>query len=502
MKSISVSRHTLAEIQPHIPLELPRPDSFDLPEKILQFGTGVLLRGLPDYYIDQANKRGIFNGRIVMVKSTTQGDTRAFDAQDSMYTLCVRGLENGRKVEHYFLNNAVSRVLTAQANWDQILQLATRPEMQVVISNTTEIGIQLVADDVFASPPHSFPGKLLAFLYARYQAFNGDVNKGMVIIPTELVTDNGDKLSSILSELSQANSLPEPFQHWLEHCNTFCNSLVDRIVPGKLPEDESQMLEDKLGYRDELLISAEPYSLWAIETPKETTKELLGFAAAGAAPGILLSPDISKHRELKLRLLNGTHTFSCALAYLSGCDTVGKAMETPAVSTFIEALMKHEITPAISGEVISPEEALAFTARILDRFRNPFIIHKWLSIAVQYTSKMRMRNIPLLQAHYRKFQTPPSFMAKGFAAYLLFMRSEKKKDGTFQGTYGGNRFTIQDEYAELLYQGWRMHPDNPAETLLSDTRLWGTDLTKLPGFLETTEAQLKAWMKHPIASTP
>lgn len=489
-----ISRRSLAEIKPKLPIQIPSPESFDLPERILQFGTGVLLRGLPDQFVDQANKQGIFNGRIVMVKSTSHGDTDAFDAQDSMYTLCVRGLEDGRKVEEYYLNNAVSRVLTAQTDWDKVLALAAEPSMQIVLSNTTEIGIQLSDDEISARPPHSFPGKLLAFLHARFQAFRGDASKGMVIVPTELLTDNGDKLKNVLIELARQNKLSTEFLEWLQHCNTFCNSLVDRIVPGKLPDAEAKVMEEKLGYDDELMISSEPYSLWAIETPDEDTETLLSFSEA--ASGIILSRDIAKHRELKLRLLNGTHTFSCALAFLSGCDTVGEAMEDESISSFIKDLMTREITPAITGNGISHEEALSFAARLRDRFRNPFIVHQWLSIAMQYTFKMRMRNIPLILAHYQKFDTPPKEMAKGFAAYLFFMRSEKKSDGTFHGVYGDKHYVIQDEYAGSLFEGWNAHPDNPAQALLSDENLWGTDLTRLPGFLEAVESRLQEWIEH------
>jgi tagaturonate reductase len=489
-----ISKRGLTEITPGLPIQIPTPESFELPEKILQFGTGVLLRGLPDHFVDQANKQGIFGGRIVMVKSTSRGDTAAFDAQDCVYTLCVRGLENGDKVENYYLNNAVSRVLTAQTEWDQILALAASPSMEIVLSNTTEVGIQLSDDDIAARPPRSFPGKLLAFLYARFLAFNGDTSSGMVIIPTELLTNNGDKLKKVLFELARQNKLSGDFLDWLDHCNTFCNSLVDRIVPGKLPAPEQKIIEEKLGYTDELMISAEPYSLWAIEASDEKTEKVLSFAAA--APGIVLSGDISKHRELKLRLLNGTHTFSCALAFLSGFSTVGEAMENESFSGFVKDLMTREITPAVTGADITEQEALAFAARLRDRFRNPFIVHEWLSISMQYTFKMRMRNIPLILAHYRKRSAPPEAMARGFAAYLFFMRSERDADGNFHGSFGDKHYLIQDEFAESLYEAWSTHPDNPAPTLLADESLWGTDLTILPGFLDMVGNNLHKWIEQ------
>jgi tagaturonate reductase len=231
-----------------------------LPEKVLQFGTGVLLRGLPDYLIDQANHQGIFNGRIVVVKSTDAGDAGVFDRQDNLYTLCVRGIKNGQAVSENILCTAISRVLSANQQWQDVLDYASNPDLSVVISNTTEVGIQLVREDIRQMPPASFPGKLLAFLLARYRAFHGDPTKGLVIVPTELVLNNGTELESIVLELAHLNSLEYGFLEWLETSCTFCNSLVDRIVPGKPGSTMAAELEDELGYTDDLLTVTEPRS--------------------------------------------------------------------------------------------------------------------------------------------------------------------------------------------------------------------------------------------------
>ncbi|HEX5554975.1 MAG TPA: tagaturonate reductase [Chitinophagaceae bacterium] len=491
---MKISKQTIGQITPRVALEIPKPASFDLPERIIQFGTGVLLRGLPDYFVDKANKQGLFNGRIVMVKSTDQGDIKVFEGQDGIYTLCVRGMEGEQKVEQFLLVNAVSRVLSAREDWGEVIKCAFNEDLQIVISNTTEVGIQLSDDDITSIPPASFPGKLLAFLYARYLAFDGDQTKGMVIIPTELLTDNGDKLKGILLELAKFNQLSESFVGWLNTANTFCNSLVDRIVPGSLPERERTALENALGYEDDLLISAESYRLWAIETPDQKVNEILSFSPADK--GVVLADDITKHRELKLRLLNGTHTFSCALAYLSGFDTVGQAMDDQGTSGFIQRLMMDEIAPAIASDTLSLEEARSFAAKILDRFRNPYIIHRWLSIATQYSSKMKMRNIPILLAHYQKSTQPPEAMSAGLAAYILFMCSTKETDGTYKGTYGEKGYTIKDDSAGILFDWWGKFPDNPVSAILSDTRLWDTDLTLLPGLVGAVEAKMQEWMKR------
>src|ERR1700760_3471313 len=313
-----LSKANLAAIQ-NGSITKPADATFRLPEKILQFGTGVLLRGLPDYFIDKANKEGVFNGRVVVVKSTGTGEKDAFDRQDGMYTLAVRGLENGKVLDEAIICSAISRVLSATDQWEDILQTAGNADLQVVISNTTEVGIQFVEESIFQNPPASFPAKLLAILYERYKIFNGSPKAGLVIIPTELLTDNGKKLKSILSQLAGFNQLDSSFTEWLDVHNHFCSSLVDRIVPGKPDEATKEMLEKKWGYMDDLMSVCEPYRLWAIEGD-DAIRKVLSFHSAD--PGVIITPDITKFKELKLRMLNATHSLSSGLAFLSGFKTV------------------------------------------------------------------------------------------------------------------------------------------------------------------------------------
>ncbi len=401
---MQLSKKTVKEISPGKNLSVPVERLFTLPEKVLQFGTGVLLRGLPDYFIDNANRQHIFNGRIVMVKSTSGPGAEGFDKQDGLYTLCIRGLEKGNIIEENIINSSISRVLSAASQWNEILQCASNPAMQVIISNTTEVGIVLDADDdLHASPPRSFPAKLLAFLYKRYRIFNGDAGKGMVIIPTELIPGNGEKLEAILDELAHQNNLEYAFIDWLENANYFCNSLVDRIVPGKLSAVMQSKVEKELGYTDELMIISEVYRLWAIESDKQKVKDILSFVKADE--GAIITADIHLYCELKLRLLNGSHTFSCGLAHLAGFHTVKEAMDNADFANYISNLMMLEISPAITNETISLDAASEFAGKVLDRFRNPHIEHQWLSITVQYSSKMKMRNIPIIQNYLARFGT-------------------------------------------------------------------------------------------------
>ncbi|HEY9261536.1 tagaturonate reductase [Chitinophaga sp.] len=467
---MKLSKETLSRLHESDTLQLPASNCFDLPEKVLQFGTGVLLRGLPDAFIDKANKEGHFNGRIVVVKSTDKGSTAAFDEQDNLYTQCVRGIEGGRKVSVDIINASISRVLNAASQWEQILACATDPQMEIVISNTTEVGIAYVAESIHAAPPASFPAKLLAFLYQRYLHFNGDGTKGMVIIPTELIPDNGHRLKEILLRLSAFNELGAAFTDWLERSNDFCSSLVDCIVPGAAALTP--------GYDDDLMIMTEVYRLWAIETNSERVKQRLSFSESDA--GVVLSPDINVFRELKLRLLNGTHTLSCGLAFLAGLDTVKAAMNHEPMATYMEALMMQEIIPAITDKHIRPDAAIRFASAVLDRFRNPYIEHRWLSICTQYTSKLKMRVLPVLLHYHERTEQVPALISLGFAAHLLFMR-------------GDATYSITDEYAGWYQEQWQQHtPETLAQITLSNTAVWGQDLTTIPGFTQLVTVMLKA----------
>jgi tagaturonate reductase len=488
---MNLSKNILAEIKGS---EIPAYDYFDLPEKVLQFGTGVLLRGLPDYFIDKANKQNIFNGRIVVVKST-DGSSENFLQQNYLYTQCIRGIENGNTVEENSINASISRIISAKNNWNEVLQCAANAELQLIISNTTEVGVALTDDDIHANPPVSFPGKLLAFLYKRFTIFNGNISKGFIIIPTELIINNADKLLAILIELSKQNNLSEAFLNWLTNANHFCNSLVDRIVPGKPPKEQLNDIENAIGYKDELIIVSEPYSLWAIETKNKLAKEILSFSKVDK--GIIIADDINIYRELKLRLLNGAHTFSCGLALLAGFATVKEAMDDETFSAFVKKLMLNEIVPSITENNLSEEDAINFSRKVLDRFRNPFIQHQWLGITMQYSSKMCLRNVPVILNYIKRFDKNPSLMSLGFAAHILFMKPVEVNAGKCFGEMNGNKYFINDDNANLYADAWKENNTaNVVKKILINEGLWKTDLTKFNSFTQSIIDDLDLLIKN------
>jgi tagaturonate reductase len=450
---MKLTRSILHEINWVDKLILPTEEQLGYPEKVLQFGTGVLLRGLPDQYISEANRAGKFQGRVVVVKSTQQGTTDDFADQDGLYTLCVKGIDNGKLVNQAYVNASISRVLSAVEDWTAMLEFAKSDDLSVVTSNTTEVGIVFAEENILDGVPSSFPGKLLAVLHTRFIHYNGDPSKGLVIIPAELIEENGTKLADILNRLAAHNQLGEAFSHWLNQSNPICNTLVDRIVPGKLSAADQAATEAELGFSDALMIMAEPFGLWAIESTDQRVIHALGFC--DEAKGCRVVPSIQKFKELKLRMLNASHTFSCGVSMLAGMEFVKDSMNNEAIQSFISQLALEEIAAAIIGDKISPAEATAFGKAVLDRFSNPFLEHKWVSISAQFTLKMKIRCLPLIIATQEKTGLLPLKMLIGFSAYLVQMN-----------------LVNSDGLATSL------------SNVLSDTETWGQDLTAIPGFLD------------------
>jgi tagaturonate reductase len=293
--------------------------------------------------------------------------------------------------------------------------------------------------------------------------------------------------------LAEINKLDQSFIDWLDKHNRFCSSLVDRIVPGKPDSSTKEQLEKNWGYEDELMAVCEPYRLWAIEGD-ESVREVLSFHTADEA--VIITPDITKYKELKLRMLNATHTLSCGLAYLSGFQTVKVAMEDELFQSYIRNLMMDEISPAIPYAIMETEKR-DFGLKVLDRFRNPFLQHQWLSITMQFSSKLAMRVLPVLYKYYELFKKPPELISMGFAAYLLFMRPVKKEGDKYYGILDNQNYLINDDHAEHFYGIWDEGSlDTIVIKVLANPELWPDDLNLLDGFATSVARKLKGFIRH------
>jgi len=428
--------------------------------------------------IDIANEQGVFDGGVAVIKPTPSGSLEAFEAQDCTYTVILRGLIDGEKVEKHRVISAISQVINPFSAYDRFLDLAKNEDLHVVISNTTEAGIVFDETDRFdQEPANTFPGKLTQFLYARYTHFSGGADRGLIVLPTELIEDNGTKLHDCVKKLIALWNLPVQFADWVdEHC-IFCNTLVDRIVSG-YPAAEAEALErNLLGYRDDLMVVSEPFGFWGIESARSAEVQR-AFPLDRAGMPVVFTDDLCPYRERKVRILNGAHTATVLAAYQAGLDIVSEAMADQTVRAFMEQAVYNEISPTVSLPV---DEVRAFADSVMERFENPFLRHPLLNIALNSVSKWKTRILPSLKDSFAATDTLPPCLTFSLAALATFYRSAEQGSGCLIGRRGGETYEIRDDAQVLAF--FAAHASRPTEefiqALLGNTAFWGEDLNTL-----------------------
>jgi len=484
--SIGAALVRTREFAATVPVNLPDPSLLALPERAAQFGTGALLRGLIDYIVDAANRQGKFNGRVVAIGSMGSGRDDLVNAQDGLYTLLVEGVEKGRAVREHRVIASVSRALNATTEWAGVLALARNPDIDLIFSNTTEVGIVFDGGDLpDLDPPRSFPGKLTRYLYERARAFDYDTRRGVTILPCELIEQNGATLREIVLLLAGNWKLGDRFIEWIQGSVIFCDTLVDRIVSGAPGAKRSAQVESELGYRDELVTVCEPYRLLAIAADSRTRARLDAIVTDDS---VLLTDDVSPYRERKVRILNGSHTAMVSLALLCGCETVSDAMTDSDLGRFVRQLVLDEILPTVDLP-----GADQFARDVLERFSNPFIAHSLMDITLQGTTKFRLRVVPSILSYATSRGHPPPALSLGFAAFLVYLRG----DIHAQRREAGLPVPPDDDAARIRGL-WEKLGDGDeslaklARAVCSDATLWGTDLTTITGFVDVIAEQLSA----------
>lgn len=438
------------------------------PVKVIQFGTGNFLRGFADWMIMILNEKTDFDGSIHIIQSHGKSIPEDFVKQNYNYNVFVRGFQNGKIIDEQKLITSISGVSNPNLDNGFYLDLAKNPDLEFIISNTTEAGIVFDENDTDPKKvPASFPGKLAALLYERFVFFEGNETKGPTILPCELIENNGDKLKECVIRYAMLWDFPQEFLAWLDTTCTFCNTLVDRIVPG-FPKDNFEEFEKKTGFRDHLAVVAEPYHFWAIEGP-EALKAI--FQTEKTGMNVHIVNNLQPYRLRKVRTLNGAHTAMVPVAYLRGIRTVREAMEDPEISTYISDTIYKEIIPTLD---LPNEELEQFSAEVLDRFRNPFIRHELISISLNSISKFRVRVLPtILEYHSRTGQFPENLI-RSFADLIRF----------YKGDINGESIPLKDEPAvfEFFEKVWKKEKhEEIVEAVLANEYLWGIDLTQIPG---------------------
>ena len=385
-------------------------------ETVIQFGEGGFLRGFVDYFFHKLQEKGLYDGKIVVVQPIEKGMCQMLADQNCEYNLFLRGISNGEVVNEHTHITSISRALNPYTQYEEYIALATSPDMRVLVSNTTEAGIEYLGTEKLTDmPPKSYPAKLTQFLYKRFEAGL----PGMILLPCELIDNNGDNLKACVLKYADLWELGEDFKNWINNDNDFCSTLVDRIVTG-YPRDEAEELNKQLGYTDNLIDTAEIFHLWVIGGHHE---DELPFNKAGY--NIVWTDDVKPYKKRKVRILNGGHTSMVLGAYLYGLETVGECLKDETVSAFLKKCLFDEIVPTLGNT----DTDIQFAKDVLERFSNPFIKHQLLSIALNSVSKFQVRVLPTILEYKEKFGTYPEALTFSMAALIAFYRTDKANDG-------------------------------------------------------------------------
>ena len=458
------------------------------PERVLQFGEGNFLRAFVDYFIDLMNEKADFCSKVVLCQPISTGLTQLINEQEGLYTLYLRGMQEGQKVEQKRIISCVSRCLNPYEEYDAFLSCAENPDLRFIVSNTTEAGITYDPSCRLTDrPADSYPGKLTQLMYHRFRHFKGDNAKGFIILSCELIDDNGKELKKCVLQYAARWNLEPAFIQWIEEANLFCSTLVDRIVTG-YPRKEADALCRANGYRDNLIDTGEIFGFWVIEGP-QSIKEEFPFEQAGLP--ILVTDDHKPYKQRKVRILNGAHTSMVLGAYLAGQDIVRDCMYDDVINGFMNKTIYDEIIPTLT---LPAEELKDFAASVTDRFKNPFIDHALLSIALNSTSKWKARVLPSLKKYVDDNRSLPPCITASFAFYIAFYNGNELTEEGLTASRQDNEYIVKDDRHVLEF--YAQHKDDaPAElvhAVCTNRDFWGEDLSVIPGFENAVTGYLTA----------
>lgn len=448
------------------------------PIKIMQFGEGNFLRAFVEWIIQDLNDKGAINSAVAVVQPMPFGRVKELSEQDGLYTLRLEGIDKGRTVKSSRVIDVIGDCINPFTQYEHFLSYAKSEDLQVIISNTTEAGIAVDPTDTdFSQCPKSYPGKLLALLKARYDHFNGDMTKGLAIIPCELIDNNGDELYRCLTELAEINNMDEKFIDWLQTANHFTSTLVDRIVPG-YPRNEIEEIQKETGYIDNNVVKGEIFHLWVLKKEPVVQKYL---PADSTGLNVIFADSIKPYKQRKVKILNGSHTAMVPVAYLCGIDTVGEAVNDPVIGRYVHDFIFDEVNPTID---LPQNEMIDFANSVIERYKNPFIRHELMSIALNSTTKFRTRLLPTLEDYIRIKGALPQHLLFSFAAIVEFHK----------GWRGEQKIELKDD-PEYLNHWAKLWADfdgdytKLAKAALSWTEAWEVDMNTLHPDITATVAK-------------
>lgn len=457
------------------------------PERIIQFGEGNFLRCFVDWIIKNMNETTDFNSSVVIIQGTPNDFAmKLLAAQDYLYNVNLQGRLDGEIVNSYKRIDVISRGLEPWGQFDAFMGLAEQPEMRFVISNTTEAGITFDPECKLADKPaSSYPGKLTQLLYRRYKTFNGDPRRGFIIMPCELIFENGHHLKDCIKQYielwkDELGADYEGFKEWFLKYNYVCATLVDRIVPG-FPRKEIDAIQEKLGYKDNVVVQGEAFHLWVIERPDNMSIEELRaeFPADKGGLNVIICDSEAPYHERKVTLLNGPHTVLSPVSFLSGVDIVRDACNHPVIGKYIHKVQFEELMQTLN---LPMDELQKYGESVLERFNNPYVDHQVTSIMLNSFPKYQTRDLPGLKTYLERKGELPKGLVLGLAAIITYYKGGKRADGS--DIVPNDDKKIMDLLTELWATG---DTRKVAEGVLAaDELIWKEhgDLNKIPGLTD------------------
>lgn len=449
--------------------------------KIMQFGEGNFLRAFVEWILQDLNDKGAIEASVAVVQPMPFGRVKVLADQDGLYTLRLEGIDNGENVRKSQIIDVIGDCINPFTEYEKYLKYGESEDLQVIVSNTTEAGIAVDASDTdFSKCPKSFPGKLLALLKRRYDRFKGDMNKGLAIIPCELIDDNGDELYRCLTELAKINKMDEKFIKWMQTANHFTSTLVDRIVPG-YPKNEIEAIQKETGYIDNNVVKGEIFHLWVLKKEPFVQKVL---PADKTGLNVIFADDIHPYKQRKVKILNGSHTALVPVAYLCGIDTVGEAMNDKTIGKFVKDFIFGEVNPTID---LPADQMTAFANSVIERYKNPYIRHELMSIALNSTTKFRTRLLPTLLDYVKIKGKLPQHLLFSLASLIAFHKGKR----------GNEEIALNDDPAYLakwkyLWTEFDGDLDKLAKEVLAWKGAWDMDMNTIhPDITKTVAKYLK-----------
>ncbi len=452
------------------------------PIRVMQFGEGNFLRAFVDWIFKRLNDSGLFSGTVSVVQPIPQGLVDMLKKQEYVYTLLLRGMENGKVMDEPSYIDVIRDGINPYAEWDKFIKSACAPELAYIVSNTTEAGIVYAKTErPTTACPETFPAKVAAMLAARYEALGGAADKGLAFLPCELIEKNGDKLRDAVKKHLEDWGLAPTVGAWMDSACRYYNTLVDRIVTG-YPRGEAEAIWQKLDCRDELLDVGEYFHLWVIEGPASISKEI-PFEKSGLE--VVVTDNLKPYRDRKVRVLNGAHTGNVLGAYLAGVDTVGEMMDDDQLGRFLRDMTMDEILPGVK---LPCDDKKKYAEAVFERFQNPFVRHELLSISLNSVSKWKVRVLVSLKDYLAEKKQLPARLAFSLASLIAFYRGEWDGDD-FTGKREKGSYPIKDDkwILDAFHSAWTKNADNPkalAQEIMSNAKLWDEDLTAIPGLAD------------------